>query len=514
ATLIPMRVIGAARLSRDQDESTSVKGQRDAIEAWARTHGHELVDVSVDTDVSGSVSPFKRPGIGPWLRSPKSSEWDALAVHKVDRLGRSVLHQAQLKEWCRDHGKTLVFVDGSADLATRGGRLTASMLAVVGEDELEAIRQRCKDSRERLSAAGRFAGGAAPFGYEVADTGKGKVLAQNPATVGYVRGMAARCIAGDSNGKIAAWLNAEGVPTSRGCAWVPATVGMVLRGHSLAGYAVRAKHDDKGKRVGVVRVLDADGNEVMVTDEPILTDDEWRSVQGALGSRGQRRAERKVGAQMLLRVAFCRNCSAEAEYERGDDGGPVVVDGKPVLVRPGKLVPLYGHNAQGRSRSLTNYRCQVCGYKTRKDVLEGAVEAALLDSVGERPLPRLVHVPAESHTAELAAAQARIADLDRAFDAGEMTASAYGRALARQEAERDRLAALPQREASVRFEATGQTVAEHWAGLDMEGRGKFLREWGVQILADRDGYVVRLGWEVVGSEGAAMARAFGLSMPD
>jgi len=64
---------------------------------------------------------------------------------------------------------------------------------------------------------------------------------QNPVTVPYVRQMARRAIAGDSNGRIAAWLNAEDVRTQRGKKCQPETVGQVLRGNALAGYAMREK---------------------------------------------------------------------------------------------------------------------------------------------------------------------------------------------------------------------------------------------------------------------------------
>jgi hypothetical protein len=191
--------------------------------------------------------------------------------------------------------------------------------------------------------------------------------------------MVRRSIAGDSNGKIAAWLNSGPVPTSRGCEWKPETVGTVLRGHSLAGYAVEYDRDRSGKKSVKVtgsrprRIVDADDNDVMITDDPIIDDETWRQLQAALDSRGQHRAERKYGSHQLLRVAYCRAFS---------DPGLFSEDGTTEL-RPRRQGPLYGHNRQGRSKTGSHYACQSCGYRVRKDPLETLIENAVLSSVGD-----------------------------------------------------------------------------------------------------------------------------------
>ena len=52
-----------------------------------------------------------------------------------------------------------------------------------------------------------------------------------------MRQMALDAIAGSSNGKIARWLNAEGISTVKGCKWAPEVVGELLRDPALADYA-------------------------------------------------------------------------------------------------------------------------------------------------------------------------------------------------------------------------------------------------------------------------------------
>jgi site-specific DNA recombinase len=75
-----MRLLGACRLSHDTDESTSIARQQEAIGYAAKARGDELVHVTVDTDVSGALSPFLRPELSPWLARPAASAWPAEAA--------------------------------------------------------------------------------------------------------------------------------------------------------------------------------------------------------------------------------------------------------------------------------------------------------------------------------------------------------------------------------------------------------------------------------------------------
>jgi len=114
--------LGAVRLSREQDESTSVERQREQIEAWARSKGYEVTVWATDTDVSGKVSPFDRDGLGPYLRPPLLHSWDVLVCAKLDRLTRNVVDWAELAEWATDEHEQLVSVAESLDLTTAMGR--------------------------------------------------------------------------------------------------------------------------------------------------------------------------------------------------------------------------------------------------------------------------------------------------------------------------------------------------------------------------------------------------------
>jgi site-specific DNA recombinase len=71
------RVLGATRLSHDTDASTSIERQREAIQGWSRAQGHQVVAITEDTDVSGSIAPQDRDGLGPWLSNGKVGQFMA-----------------------------------------------------------------------------------------------------------------------------------------------------------------------------------------------------------------------------------------------------------------------------------------------------------------------------------------------------------------------------------------------------------------------------------------------------
>jgi site-specific DNA recombinase len=159
-----MRALGIARLSRDTDTSTSIERQVEQIELAARLRGDEVVTIVKDSDVSGAVSPFERSKLAPWLDG-KSREWDTLIVAKLDRLTRSLFDFADLVKWCDAHGKILVSVSESIDLAMPHGRMMANLLVSFAQFERERMSERRSDARREVRGSGGWDGGRVPYGY-------------------------------------------------------------------------------------------------------------------------------------------------------------------------------------------------------------------------------------------------------------------------------------------------------------------------------------------------------------
>lgn len=113
-------------------------------------------------------------------------------------------------------------------------------------------------------------------------------------------------------------------------------------------------------------------------------------------------------------------------------------------------MPLYGSLRQGRNR-VDRYRCQACGYAIGMDELEQWAQMAVLGAIGSRPLPRKVVTPAIDHPADLHRTETQIAEIESAVTSGELPLASATRMLSWLDSDRERLAALPQREKQISY---------------------------------------------------------------
>src|SRR6266516_2723171 len=98
-----MKLLHAARLSRLGDASTGLDKQDDVSRRYPIIGDHEIAGTAADADVSGGVSPWKRPELGPWLTDPE-------LIAQYDGIVASALDLAQLRDWAEDNGKQLIVI--------------------------------------------------------------------------------------------------------------------------------------------------------------------------------------------------------------------------------------------------------------------------------------------------------------------------------------------------------------------------------------------------------------------
>lgn len=211
-----MRLLPCIRLSVLEDASTSPERQFDKIQTFGRLGDHELVPITeadYDLDVSGSISPFERPGLGPWLQEDRLGMWDAICVAKLDRLTRSLFDFVTLTSWLEAQGKTLVCLDPMLDLSTPAGRASASITATFAQFERETIAARVRDAWHKLRKSGKYGGGQVPFGYRPVKLDKGWGYEPDSAYAPIVAEIFERYVGYKSLGSITRWLNETGLPT-------------------------------------------------------------------------------------------------------------------------------------------------------------------------------------------------------------------------------------------------------------------------------------------------------------
>lgn len=442
-----LRVLGRIRLSKDANEAgTSVERQRESIEQWASMHGHEVVGWAVDSGVSGSVSPFDTPELGPWLTPARLPEWDILVAYRLDRLARSTINMNKLFAWALDHKKTVASATEGIDLSGSIGRLIAHVIAFLAEGELEAIRERNTGSQKKVRELGRWHGGRPPYGYRAEKKDDGWYLAPDPEERRVIREVIMpRVLAHESVSSIARHLNEVGIPTRTKSKWTHRTLLGIMRGNSILG-----QHNHNGKLV-----RDSEGLP-QLRAEPLLTMAEYDRVQKALSARSIRYSPKT--ANLLQGVLFCYLCQRPM-YKQTMLGTPYVY---------------YRCSSRGHGCNARGVRAE--------DAFD-VVENRLLAEIGDTERTERVYVAGSDHTEELAAVREAIDTTRREKDLGlyDGDDEGYFGRLERLTARRRELEALPSTQAGFQEVGLGETYGQAWKRMDPEERRSMLLSHQIRV---------------------------------
>ncbi|MFC7938144.1 recombinase family protein [Streptomyces sp. NPDC057387] len=320
-----LRVVGAIRLSRYHDATTSPEVQEEMITLAANRIGGALVGWAKDIDVSAlKTSPWEREELSYWLERP--DEWDVLIWQRMDRAVRSMADMANLGRFAKQHGKRLVFASGPGgdmlelDFGSAMSELIMLILAFAAQLEGQTIVERNQGAAARLQSLGRWAGGPVPYGFAperktFPDGNEGWWLGEHKETADIRRAAIARAIAGKSFSEITDWLNSSGAvtPTNHrarlaerdedpSSLWMSTTVRSMLMSALNRGHLVT--------REGAT-VRNADGSPVL-QGVALINDDTWYQLQEALKKRAVEalQAPRRRDAHELLGILTCHWCSA------------------------------------------------------------------------------------------------------------------------------------------------------------------------------------------------------------
>ncbi|MFD1545454.1 recombinase family protein [Nonomuraea guangzhouensis] len=472
------RVLGVIRLSVATDASTAPERQRDAIQHWANAPhvSGTVIGWAEDLDVSGGLDPFKRPKLGPWL-TERESEFDVIAVLKIDRLTRRSKNFAELVEWCEKRGKTIVSVTEGIDMSTPMGKMFAQIIAAFAEGELNTIRARIQASAQTRLEMGVWTGGVLPFGYQFTDSaaGKGKKLAQDPEYAALLREIVDRVKTDWSAYRIAVDLNRRKVPTwrdylriksgkpSRGIQWASATIVAIVTNPTAAGFFTY-----KGEQVE-----DDEGNPVMISSNPIMTPDEWNQMVVRFTTDERKAVRSTPSRSMLGGVATCGVCGANMSSAK-----------KSKNTAKGTEYFYYACN------NLQTGTCRFPARSTRER-LDRYVNDAVGCALGQAPMLEKSSVDSGPIRTELEAVKKRLDRLETDYMAGrydeEGQQESYWKMHKSLSAKISRLRAeVEVLDSAPKHVNTGRTYAEVWAEKDDEQKRAFLKKHNIRVVVFRD----------------------------
>lgn len=275
-----------------QGEGVSLEAQKEAIERYCGQHG---LTISCWFEEKETAAKQGRPVFSEMVRRLNIGDADGLVMHKIDRSARNLRDWATVGD-LQDAGIDVHFAAESVDFASRGGRLTADIQAVIAADFIRNLKE-----ETRKGIKGRLKQGLyphkAPLGY--LDTGRGKPKAVDAKRAQLIVEMYTLYATGQhSLNSLSDAMYERGLRSKSGRKIYRAKIEQILSNPFMIG-----------------QVLDHQtGQTYAGLHEPILPAELFNRVQSVKAGRHRKK---KTKHSLLLRGLFkCRSCQNAMIGER------------------------------------------------------------------------------------------------------------------------------------------------------------------------------------------------------
>lgn len=138
------------------DKGQDVNLQLNELREYSERRGWTIAGEYVDNGVSGAKE--SRPELNRLMADAKKRTFDAIAVWKLDRFGRSLKHLVMTLADLESLGIAFVSLRDGFDLSTPSGRLMFQIIGAMGEFERNLIRERVRAGMAHAKAKGRRLG--------------------------------------------------------------------------------------------------------------------------------------------------------------------------------------------------------------------------------------------------------------------------------------------------------------------------------------------------------------------
>jgi site-specific DNA recombinase len=372
------------RISRDPEgQRVGVERQEEDCRRLAAREGLQVVSSAfIDNDISAStLSKKPRPAFAELLTAARDGRVSVIIAYSNSRLTRRPLELEDLIKLHDLYGTRIVtVVSGEDNLSTADGRMVARIKASVDAAEAERAGERIARAHLQKARQGSVNHGSRPFGWQDDKS------SLHPTEARLVRKAAEDVIAGVGLLEICRRWNAAGVRTVRGNEWDHRSLRKLLKGPRLAGWRVHQ---------GVV-ARDAAGREVRGVWEPILTQDDYDSLQAALSGRSGRSGGRRGARRYLLSgVVRCGRCGHRMY-------GTTTAKG-------------HAYTCRGGQGSDNSHTISIAGAATDEVVAE--VVAARLRQAGALEVPKRTFAQSE----RLSTIPEKISELMEAYNRGQLS---------------------------------------------------------------------------------------------
>ncbi|MCD4713270.1 MAG: recombinase family protein [Clostridiales bacterium] len=241
------RVIGLYRSSIKKNlPDDDLPMQKNACRSFIEKKGWSLVNEYIEDGVSGYKKSVKdRENIQQLLSDAEQGLFDVLLVFMFDRLGRKQDETPQLVlEFIRLGVEVWSVEEGRLKLDDHNDSLYNYLRFWQAEGESRKTSVRVKESHTQMAKQGIYRGGAVPYGYELIASGEYnkknvnlRKIVQKPDEAKIVKEIYRLALEeGFGGGRIAAWLNEQGILTQKENTWRSTVVNKILSNPIYKGY--------------------------------------------------------------------------------------------------------------------------------------------------------------------------------------------------------------------------------------------------------------------------------------
>lgn len=137
-----------------QADAKSIALQEENLKKYCGYAKYKIVEKYIDEAKSGK-DVAERPAFQKLMRDAEGKKFDAVAVAKLDRFGRSVKDLVNSIDRLKNLGIDFVSVGDNINTTTPNGRLLFHILSAFAEFEREIIKERMGIGREKARAEGK-----------------------------------------------------------------------------------------------------------------------------------------------------------------------------------------------------------------------------------------------------------------------------------------------------------------------------------------------------------------------
>ena len=319
-----MRTAAYCRFSSDRQQETSIRDQLRNIENYCNRVGWPTPALYQDQALSGARN--DRPGYRSMLDAAELGAFDVLLVDDLSRLSRDSIESAKAIRALKFNGIVVIGVSDGIDTGRDGYKLETGLRGLMSEFYLDDLAKKTHRGLVGKALDG-FSAGGLPYGYGSHQEAGGFVRTIDQDKARWVRYIFEQYAAGVAPRRIAAELNARGVPSPRGTTWAHSALYPDAKGVGILGNAIYngrmiwnktvwVKDPETGRRKRVIRPID----EWIIKDVPelkIIDDDLWNACErrikavreaSAIQKNAGKMAVGRQGQYLLSGILRCGQC--------------------------------------------------------------------------------------------------------------------------------------------------------------------------------------------------------------